>query len=316
MENRTSSRRDSARWTIALVGVVVALVVVIGVGPPGVLLQHVTVCKLGAEVGTYVIWTPLSIINKPYLTNISEASYSDTWNYTITSGSLSMGTLPATGSGGYGGEGTDGPQGGVDLTYQNHNWTFFHTTNETIVGTTPGPCTQPYVAELGAGQGCGAWLTVPLFPDNSSDTNEPHVWNGTAGANGNSPGCTVETPGTYVWFDSSFRSGGTGNYAPVNWNLCHQGGSYPLQLLGEARIPVVVTVPYQGRDISVSGFLNWYGDPTGQTFGNLGNATEITTYYLVPGGWNWTLAPVGPAAFPIDPDSPLPSLVAFERSAC
>jgi len=303
-------------WVFVVIGFAVAALVVVGVGPPGVLLQHVTVCRLGTEIGTYVIWTPLAIINKPYLTNVSLASYSDAFNYTITSGSLSIGALPATGSGGYGGEGDDSPQGGLEVIYQNHNWTFFTTTNETVVGTNSGPCTQPFVAELGAAQGCGAWLTVPLFPDNSTDIDEPHIWNGTAGENGNNPGCTVETPGTYIWFDSSFHSSGTGNYAPVNWNLCGQRESSQLELLGEARIPIVVNVPYQGRTVSVSGFLNWYGDPTGHTLWPLSNIPEITAYYLIPGGWNWTHAPVGPAAFPIDPDAPLPSLVAFERSAC
>jgi hypothetical protein len=300
----------------AAMGLVVAILMFVGVGPPALFLRHVTVCRLGSEVGSYVIWTPLSIINKPYLTNVSIASYSDAFNYTITSGSLSMGALPVTGSGGYGGEGDYGPQGGLEVMYQNHNWTFFNTTNQSVVGSTPAPCSQPYVAELGASQGCGAWLTVPLLPDNSTDINEPHIWNGTTGENGTNPVCAVETPGSYVWFDTSFHPGGTGNYAPVNWNLCREAGSHLLRLLGEARIPVVVTVPSRGHDISVSGYLNWYGNPGGAYSPGMPPLPEDTADYQIPGGWNWTIAPVGPAAFPINPDAPLPSLVAFVRSAC
>lgn len=318
MQRRNSRRRHVPPWSFGIVGFLVAVVLFASVGPPALLLQHVTVCGLGPEIGTYVVWTPGTIINKPYETNISVSAYYGTWNYTFTSGTLSVGTLPVIDSGPIGGEGDYGPQGGLLVDFQNHNWTFFRTVNETVVGTAPGPCSQPYVAEVGAGQGCGGGFVIPLLPDNSTDSNEPHVWNGTEGLNGSEPvsGCAIQTAGTYVWFDSSFHAGGTGNYAPVTWNLCHSTGTFSLELLGLAQIPIRVTVPYQGRDISATGFLNWYGNSTGARWLTPPFEPEASAFYEVPGGWNWTLAPVGPAAFAINPTLPLPSLVAFERSAC
>lgn len=304
-------------WIAVVAGLVVAIVVVLGVGPPALFLPRVTVCRLGPEVGTYVIWTPVALQNKPYEGNVSTWVYGNAWNYTFSSGSMSVGTLP-TGPSTFGGGDEDiGPQGGLLVTFQNHNWTFYEAENETVLGDVSGPCTQPYIAEIGNPLGCGGSAIIPLLPNNSTDSNEPHIWNGTNGINGSEGACPVETTGTYVWFDTSFHADGTGPAKPVDWDLCNSTGDFPLELLGVARIPVNVTVPYEGHDISSVGFLNWYGDPNGggPPPGML-MIPEYSAYYAVPGGWNWTLAPVGPAAFPINPDQPLPSLVAFVRSAC
>jgi len=294
----------------------VAAVVVVGVGPPGALLPHVTVCRLGPEVGTYVILTPDMLMNKPFQAIFSIASYYDAWNYTFTSGSLVVGALAQNSTLGLGGAGSFGSPGGLEASYQDHNWTFFRAVNASVIGSTPSPCTQPYVAELGVGLGCGGWVTIPLLPNNSTDTNEPHILNGVDNITGTQgPGCPVQTPGTFVWFDNSYDPNGTGNYAPVDLNLCQIPG-LSMQLLGIARIPVVVTVPYQGHDISTSGFMNWYGNPAGGYTPTNPPSSWASAYYLLPGGWNWSLAPVGPADFPINPNVPLPSLLAFARSAC
>jgi len=316
MEARGPVRRDRPRWLFAVAGAVIAAVIVVGVGPPEAFLHSVTVCRLGPELGTYVIWTPLVLLNKPFEANVSNWVDGSAWNYTFSSGSLSVGALP-TGPFDYGGgDAIVGPGGGIYADFQNHNWTFYETENKTVMGATSGPCTQPYVAELGNGLGCGGLLTIPLLPNNSTDTTEPHIWNGTTGLNGSESLCPTETPGTYVWFDTSFDVNGTGNYRPVNWNLCDLSGDSSLQLLGVARIPINVTVPYDGRDISSKGYLNWYGEPGGGTLPGLTTISVDSAYYSVPDGWNWTLAPVGPAALPINPSAPLPGLVAFERSAC
>jgi hypothetical protein len=186
-----------------------------------------------------------------------------------------------------------------------------------VVGSAAQPCTQLYVAEIGDALGGGGQLLVP-FPNDFSDANDPHVWNGTAGMNGSQgcPDCPVQSPGAYIWFDTSFHGSGTGVSAPVNWDLCGSSGDFPLVLMSTARIPVVVHVPYQGHDVSSSGFLNWFGNPNGGWFGGPGGLSMDTATYSVPGGWNWTLAPVGPATSAISPVAPLPSLVAFVRSAC
>jgi hypothetical protein len=313
MSPGVASRRRRRDWPFAVAGAIVGLILVLGIGSPGFLLEHVTVCKLGNEVGTYVIWTPLSLLNKPEGTNVSV--WAAAWNYTFSSGSLTVGALSSTTPNSAGGEQDDEPGGGIFAGYQNHNWSFYQVVNESVIGTTAEPCTQGYVAELGNPLGCGGLTTVPLS-HNSTDTNEPHVWNGTTGFNGSEAPCTVQTPGTYVSFDTSFNPNGTGTAAPVTWNLCNTPGNSPLELLGTARISVVVTVPYQGHDISSFGFLNWYGDPNGGSTGGPNGISEASAFYSVPGGWNWTIAPVGPAAFAVNPASPLPTLVAFERNAC
>jgi hypothetical protein len=98
-------------------------------------------------------------------------------------------------------------------------------------------------------------------------------------------------------------------------NLCDVTGGSPLELANIAQVPVVVNVPYQGHEISASGYEVWQGQPNPELPTPYMDSFA-TAYYLLPGGWNWTLAPVGPAAFPINPNAPLPSLVAFVRSAC
>ena len=315
MTGEVRHRQDVPSWPATMAGVVVGLLVLFGVGPPGFLLPHVTVCRLGEKVGSYVIWTPTSLLNQPDDTNISEWVMGHDWNYTFTSGSLTVGSFPSgpiNYGGGFSSIGSD--VGGLLGMFQNHDWTFYHAVNVSVVGTSPDPCTQSYVAEIGSPLGCGGLVTLPLLPNNSTDTNEPHVWNGTIGENGSEPECQVQTPGTYVWFDSSFDKNGTGTSAPVTLNLCNWPGTYSLGLQGLARIPIVVTVVYEGHDISSSGFLNWQGNPTGAYIPLIGS--EDSAYWSIPGGWNWSLAPVGPAAFRIDPAQPLPALLAFERNAC
>ena len=63
------------------------------------------------------------------------------------------------------------------------------------------------------------------------------------------------------------------------------------------------------------GYETWQGQPN-PGLPLPGFPSFATAYYLLADGWNWTLAPVGPASSPIDPSAPLPALVAFVRSAC
>jgi hypothetical protein len=297
-------RRHPAPWMI--LGVVVAAVVVIGFGPSGRLLTHVTACRLGDNVGSYTIWTPDEIVNIP--DNGSVTVGKSGWNVTMTSGSLSTGSIVPSG----GSESTalSPPQSGIYAEYFDVNWTVYQTQNVSEVGASAGPCTQPYVAESsGIGLGCGGGTVIPLI-ENSSDAVEPHVYNGSDGFNGSQSvqGCPKATPGTYVWFDSSFHSGGTGYDTPVSWNLCGHSSLVPLDVNSTAQLPVVVTVPFEGHTVSASGLLTWYDSSTAY-----GGPTVV---YHVPGGWVWTLAPVGPISSPIDTARALPGLVAFERSSC
>jgi hypothetical protein len=291
--------------------VIVGVVILVGFGWPGVFLPHGTVCQVGAEVGNYTIWMPLQLINIPDGGNVSYGS--DEWNVTVTSGSLTMNALVpqkgpifsslAGGSGLY--------RAGIWAMYGDFNWTIYDTRNTSTMGVSD-PCTQPYVAHLIVpGGACGGSAVIGLT-NNSTDLVEPHVWNGTAGENGteNYPGCPVQTPGTYAWFDSSLHLGLSGEPAGVNWNLCGLSGFHNLVLNGIAKVPVALHVPVLGKDISISATLEWYDSPALKVYAG------PTVSYLLPGGWNWTLAPVGPVNSKINPDLPLPGLVAFDRSAC
>lgn len=312
MENRTAVRRRRAPWSFVFVGVVVATVIVIGVGPPGVLLSHATVCRTAEKIGTYTVWTPLQLINIPDGGNISFAT--NEWNITVSSGSLIMNELKPFGgpiqSGMSGGSGLN--RAGIWVEYGDFNWTFYRTVNESVIGGAQGPCTQPYVAELTVpGGACGGWAVVPIA-DNTTDAVQPHVWNGTAGFNGTEtyPGCPVQTPGTYAWFDSEFHSTGAGISPPVVMDLCGVPGYRPLVLEGVAQVPLVLFVPANGTHISVAATLKWNDSPALKVY------MGPTVSYLVQGGWSWTLSSVGPATSAIDPNVPLLGLVAFERTAC
>lgn len=313
----TSNRRPPPPWMCVVVGIAVAIVVVVGVGPPGELLPRVTVCQLGPEIGTYVIWTPDTPLNKPENVTVSASAASDGWNFTFTSGSLTVGTIhPGAGSGGWG---TSNPSAGIALQGTLNNWSFYRVTNASVIGGASNPCTQPYVAELGLSPfpSCGGFVTIPL-ENNSNDVLEPHVWNGLWGPNDSfsePPSCPEATPGAYVEFDTSFYYGGTGNSAPVSLDLCGMVGTYPLELVGTAQVPIVVTVPYEGQEISAVGYETWQGSSNpGPPLPNM--FSLATASYVLPDGWNWALAPVGPAGSPINPSAPLPALLAFVRSAC
>lgn len=310
----TGKPRNRSTWVSSIVGVATGVILVVGYGPSGVLLPRATVCQLGSYLGTYAIWTPGTPLNKPVGVNVSAFAVSDGWNFTFSSGSLTVGSIhpnPASG----GGWGYDGPSSGVALLGSENNWSFYETSNVSEIGSASQPCTQPYVAELGLPpvQSCGGFVTIPLS-NNTSDVVEPHVWTGGLGLNASSPeppSCPAPTPGAYIWFDTSFHENATGVSSPVQWNLCSLVGNTQLYLSGVAEVPVVVYALYDGHEISTKGFETWVGPPQ-----SVGPIEDWTAYWSIPGGYIWTLAPVGPTASPIDPESPLPSLIAFERSAC
>lgn len=319
LERRPLAR--SVAWPAILAGATVGLVIVAVLGLPGFLVPLRTECRLGPAVGTYTVWSPAFVLNIPQGGGLNvSVSYTglrtpSSWdgNYTMTSGSLTVGSLPQPpGLDTAGNEVfTSSPSaGGIFLGYKDINWTFYHTQNFSARGVAADPCSQPYVAEgwFSTPYGCGGFYILPLA-NNSSDSMEPHVWNGTTNINGSEGGgCPSAIPGSYVWFDSSLHSSGSGATPTVGWDLCGQSGNRTLQLSGTAQVPVTIWVPFAGHYISASGYLSWFSrTPLGE---------PPTAIYTVPSGWNWTLATVGPGNATIDPASPLPGLVAFVRSPC
>jgi hypothetical protein len=255
-------------------------------------------------------------LNKPEGVNVSVAAQTGGWNFTFASGSVTVGSIHPSGLSA-GGWGDGNPASGISMQGTLVNWSFYGVHNASVIGTSSNPCTQPYVAEMGypPTQQCGGFVTIPLA-DNASDVVEPHVWNGKLGLNSSAPeppNCPPATPDAYIWFDISFHENATGALAPVQWNLCNLTGSRPLDLPGVAEIPVVVYAPYEGHEISATGYQTWIGLPNG---GATPGIELWTASYTLPAGWLWMLSPVGPTPTPINPEMPLPSLVAFERLAC
>jgi len=310
------ARHRKPFWAFVVVGVAVAAVIVVGLGPPGILLPRSTVCQLGPRVGTYMIWTPDQPLNKPAGVNISAFAIFRGWNFTFASGSVSVGGIRPNESEGFG-WGDYSAYGGISMMGSENNWSFYSVSNTTVIGGSSNPCTQPYVASIGqAYQSCGGLVTIPL-QNNVSDALEPHVWNGLWGPNSSfsePPTCPAATPGAYIWFDTSYHQNATGTSAPFDWDLCNDTGSVPTYVSGVAEVPIVVYAPLNGRVISASGYETWIGSDRGSLYPPINRIW--TAFYEVPTGWDWHLAPVGPTTFPLDPSEPLPALVAFERTAC
>jgi len=111
-----------------------------------------------------------------------------------------------------------------------------------------------------------------------------------------------------VRFNATVNLGGTGVAKPYRWDLCNSTQNETLLLETVAQLPVVVTVPLGSGSISTTGYLTWDG--------NGGSGVPTATYNL-PGGWEWTIGPVGPVSWAVDPvNAPIPGLLAFERTAC
>jgi hypothetical protein len=310
MNGPAHRRWHSRSWSFAAAGIAVAAVAVLGFGPPGEFLPRGTVCELGGIIGTYSIWAPTGMVNIPDGGNVGFEAATAEVNYTFTSGSLSVGTFPRVAGVGGGGVGETVPEAGIFASYANWNFTFYHTVNVTKTDVSSNPCTQPYVASISFSGGfCHSDFSVIPIPDNSTDSTEPHVWNATTGTNSTyHRGCPDLTPGAYVRFDATLNLGGTGVAKPFRWDLCNYSQNETLFLETVAQVPVVVTVPSGSGSISATGFLTWDGSE---------DSSAPTATYNLPGGWVWTLGPVGPVTWAIDPfNAPIPGLLAFERSAC
>ena len=132
-------------WAFVVVGIAIASVVFVGLGPPGWFL-HATVCEVGSVVGNFVILSPGALVNTPDGGGVNFAANYGYWNYSFTSGSLSIGSVPIPPQGAGVGEYSSPPSAGIFADYADFDWTFYHAANVTEAGSASDPCTQPYVA--------------------------------------------------------------------------------------------------------------------------------------------------------------------------
>jgi hypothetical protein len=297
-------RRSRNRgWPTALLGVALALLLVFGFGPRGVFTRS-EVCQLGPSVGTFAIWTPNDLANIPDGGYASIATGG--WNYTMSSGGVTVGpliplppfsvrvthTVPAS---------------GILSDWADFNWTFFRAENASVAGGSPNPCTQAYIAQIDFPGVCAYAGAVIPISNNSTDASDPHVWNGTAAANGTGPDCPALTPGAYVWFNASFSLSNSAGGKPEDFNLCNQTGYFPLYAKGPIQVPIRVVIPFDGGEISSTGYLTW------SAFGSFG---DESIGYDLPAGSNWELSQVGPSSQTFQFANGLIPAVAFDRLGC
>jgi len=300
---RTPGHR-TIRATIAIVvGIVVATLLVVGLPTVS---KPVTTCAIGSEVDSAWVWTPGALVNVP--DGGSAAYVADRANYTFTSGSLTVGALPALGAGGetlLPGANETGINGDVGLA----QWGLFSTHNVSSAFGGFGPCTQPYVAERLSPLICGAsgnLSAVLALPDNSSDAIQLHSVPPEACASGGENA----TPGAELWFDTSYHSTSTGQGNQFeSISLCQPSYQGPLNvtLTKAAEYPIEVRMMLSGATIRTEGYMTWNG--TGPpVFGSVA--------YSLPHGWVWNIATVVPGVLPTLGDPTTTSLLAFERTAC
>ena len=299
---RPRSRTMRRLLTVAI-GVGVGALLVVATVSPGVFLGSRT-CVLGQRIGTYTVFSPIFLANIPDggFANVSLAG----WNYTFASGSVSVGAIEAS-------DGSIGvahvvPYAGIQAAWWDVNWTFYSTMNTSSGGAVSHPCTQPYIAENGGGLGCGGFVVMPIA-NNSSDASDPHFWSGEGAFNGSEsyPGCPTQTPGTSVWFNTSFGWSSSESSPPPTIDLCQSARYFPETVSGTVNIPIQIFVPFDGRNISASGDLIW------SSFDYNGQPT--ISYELAPGYW-YEMSPIGPTQEQTGQSFPGPSSIAFERFNC
>jgi hypothetical protein len=255
-------------------------------------------CDLGASIASYSVWTPHALANIP--NGGGAGAFENTVDWTFSSGSLTVGMLrDSPDPSGYGGAFSYGATG-IYADFDTYNWTVYSVTNGSGPLGSSSPCTQPYVAEVSPGWGCGE--SVPLaLGNNSSDAVEPNYWNITPGEFCGS----LVTPGTSVWFDTAFQSGGLDGSSTTVLNLCNWSTPFYDPVRGAVSLPIAFEAPYDGHSIRVVGTLEWVSFATGLP----------TASYTIPPGFIWKVAPVGTSSFGDTGFSP-PGLLAFERLSC
>jgi hypothetical protein len=287
----------AGKWTLIGVGVVVALFLGATLGysylPVG------TTCALGNRVGTYNVTAPRLIANYPYLGGAAVTESAQNW--TFSSGGVVLGNHVKSA----GGMGTGGPGGGSGLILQVEQPIFAVYSVHNVSSPLPKgshPCTQPYVAETVSSGYCGGGIFggYPI-PDPSNDSVEPHIFNSSCPY---IPNGSSIVPGAYMWIDNSFPT----NPAPgmvATLNLCSWTTNFSQDVRGAVALPIVLYAPYDGRVLSIQGFLWWVSVFT----------DGPTASYSLPHGAIWRAATVG--LFSENSSGLLPpGLLAFERISC
>ena len=292
-------RARSKRKALVVAAIVVAAVVVVA-GLAAVTVSERTGCVLGGRIGLYNVTAPVDIVNIP--DNGSASVFTMAENWTVSSGSLTLGALPSrepnAGSGAGVMEGN-----GLLAGSRQPIFAVYSVQNSTTFSPTAQPCGQPFVAQAVEPGYCGGGFAFGFeLPDPTNDSVEPHIMNESCPI---IPADAGITPGAYMWFDTAYPSSNATGSRFTTVNLCGWTTQYTQDVRGSVGFPFILYVPSNGRTISVHGFVEWESWLT-----NLMTAS----YGLAP-GWVWRVASIGVYSEDISGLLP-PGLLAFERNAC
>ncbi|MGA7861546.1 MAG: hypothetical protein WCB19_06780, partial [Thermoplasmata archaeon] len=237
-----------------------------------------TTCALGNRVGTYNVTAPEMIANYPDSggAGVNESAQ----NWTFSSGAVVLGNTVHS-SGGFG-MWSAGGGGGLLLQTDQPNFAVYSVHNvSSPLPSGSHPCTQPYVTETVSNGYCGGgggYAGYPL-PDPSNDSVEPHIFNASCSLIPNGSGIVS---GAYMWIDNTFpKNPPPGTVQTLN--LCSWTTNFSQIVRGVVALPIILYAPYDGRTLSIQGYLWW-----ASVFTNVPTAS-----YSLPPGAIWRVATVG-----------------------
>jgi len=134
-------------------------------------------CTLGSQVAQAWLWTPIILLNSPYLGSATGTkSISVSSSFTIVSGDPSVtGAVIMTSNTETVSSATiNASDGGAAGYFELDQWTIYQAVTKWVAGVVDNPCTQPYVAKITATSYPAMYYSASILPPGTqSDENEP-----------------------------------------------------------------------------------------------------------------------------------------------
>lgn len=297
-------RRPNRAWPrrkVLIVAAITVAVIIVAASLLTVAVSLRTGCALGGELGLFNVTSPTTLVNIP--DNGSAGEFENALNWTISSGSLTLGGLPSQEPNS--GFGTSVGAGGGGLLISVAQPIFAVYSVKNVTSSSPGarPCGQPYVAQVVQPGYCGGFGAAGGgLPDPANDSIEPHIFNESCPYVPEGSGIAG---GAYMWFDTAYPSSSPTGSQFVTLDLCGWTTDYTDTVRGSVGFPIALHVPLAGRTIVIHGLLSWES----------WLVNWATVSYGLPPDWIWRVASIGQFSEGISSLVP-PGLLAFERMPC
>jgi hypothetical protein len=284
----SGTKATHKKWRAVLLVLLVVVVVAVpsSIGVLWFTSLHSTSiqCQLGQVVGqASQILTPAELVNAPYngsaFANVSFAPTGGGPVYIFASGGLQERAQPWPGTEAQGGFlesfGTEAGHANGDPwstgIFVQMNWTMYAVHNATVVGASKNaPCTTPYIAvPQPSVVNPIQMLGIPPLTNYTDDASESHSLF--------DPGQMPPPGQATVWFDNGFHAA---NYPTVD--TCGRPG-VTLSYTGNVQVPIWVTIPVGGKNLTAYGELEWNNVPY------FSNGPNLTVDYQFPanaGSWD------------------------------